>query len=145
MPTRRVTVHSIELHRYEECVAYCEASVSTGTYIRAIARDLGSLLGSAAHARNIRRTQIERVSVEDAVSLDDLSTDHLVPPRDLLPLAEVVLDDDELARIQKGLPIEARDSAVEEFVALIHSDALIGVAETTDVGLQPRVVFPTDN
>ncbi|MFW6206816.1 MAG: tRNA pseudouridine(55) synthase TruB, partial [Gemmatimonadota bacterium] len=62
---------------------------SSGTYVRALARDLGKALGSCAHLLELRRTGIGGFRVEDAVSLDDLDDPESVrrswiSPRDAL-------------------------------------------------------------
>lgn len=43
---------------------------SKGTYIRALARDIGQALGSGAHLTALRRTQVGDVRVEDCMSMD---------------------------------------------------------------------------
>lgn len=62
---------------------------SAGTYIRALARDLGAALGVGAHLTQLRRTAIGEISVEDAYSLDALiagrEAEQAVP---LLPIEE---------------------------------------------------------
>lgn len=49
------------------------ASVSSGTYIRALARDLGSILGVGAHLRMLRRTRVGSFSVASAHSIEELA------------------------------------------------------------------------
>ncbi len=51
-------------------------TVSTGTYIRAIARDLGEALGTGAHLTALRRESIGSLRVEDAIPLDDAGPRH---------------------------------------------------------------------
>ena len=57
---------------------------SKGTYIRALARDIGQALGSGAHLTALRRTRVGDVRVEQCLSIDDLlkkiDTDHMVSP-----------------------------------------------------------------
>jgi tRNA pseudouridine55 synthase len=47
-------------------------NVSSGTYIRAIARDLGEALGIGGHLRSLRRTKVGNYNIEDAVSAEEL-------------------------------------------------------------------------
>lgn len=51
-----------------------ELSVSKGTYVRSIARDIGLDLGSFAHVRELRRTKSGALSIEDCVSLETLES-----------------------------------------------------------------------
>ncbi|MDE6009603.1 MAG: tRNA pseudouridine(55) synthase, partial [Muribaculaceae bacterium] len=44
---------------------------SKGTYIRALARDLGIALGSGAHLTSLKRTRVGKVRIEDCLSVDD--------------------------------------------------------------------------
>ena len=58
---------------------------SSGTYIRALARDLGAALGVHGHLTRLRRTRVGRYGVESARTIDELS-DELV----IMPMAEAV-------------------------------------------------------
>jgi len=60
---------------------------SSGTYIRALARDLGEDLGMGGHLIALRRTRVGRLSVDDAVDLDDVSPDRVM---DMGSVAELV-------------------------------------------------------
>ncbi|MDO4897844.1 MAG: tRNA pseudouridine(55) synthase TruB [Rothia sp. (in: high G+C Gram-positive bacteria)] len=62
---------------------------SAGTYIRALARDLGAALGTGAHLTALRRTTIGEISVEDAHSLEELVAGREAEqPAPLLPIEE---------------------------------------------------------
>ncbi len=61
-------------------------TVSKGTYIRSLARDIGRRVGSAAHISALRRTASGAVTLGDALALEDLSVEH-VRARALDPLA----------------------------------------------------------
>ncbi|MDO5747043.1 MAG: hypothetical protein Q4P66_05220 [Actinomycetaceae bacterium] len=52
---------------------------SSGTYVRALARDLGEYLGNAAHLTALRRYSVHTFSVEDAVTLDDIARQAASP------------------------------------------------------------------
>lgn len=70
---RRVQVHTIELTHYEYPYLEFEVSVSSGTYIRSLARDIGRELGTYGHIVALRRTSLDRWSEKDAVSMESLS------------------------------------------------------------------------
>lgn len=77
---RAVTVHSLELTGYAYPKLTFRVSVSSGTYIRSLARDLGEALGTGAYLSALRRTEIGEYRVEDAASveaLDDSWVDKL--------------------------------------------------------------------
>jgi tRNA pseudouridine55 synthase len=69
---REVTVHRLALVSAERDNATFEAECGKGTYVRAIARDLGRALGCRGHVVALRRTRVGPFHAEDAVALDDL-------------------------------------------------------------------------
>lgn len=69
---RKIKVYSIKLLSYKYPILKIEAVVSGGTYVRALARDIGKSLGCGAYLKSLRRTNIGIYSLKDAVSLDKL-------------------------------------------------------------------------
>lgn len=74
---RRIVIRSIELVDYEYPILKIKTTVSSGTYIRSLARDIGRKIGSGAYLKNLRRTKIGKFDVKDAVKLDNLSKNNL--------------------------------------------------------------------
>jgi tRNA pseudouridine55 synthase len=68
-----VTVHSWEIRRLDADSLVATVTCSGGTYIRALARDLGRLTSSAAHLGALRRTRVGSFDVADAATLDALA------------------------------------------------------------------------
>ena len=66
---RKVTIHSIKLIDYNFPKLKIETQVSSGTYIRALARDIGQKLGTGAYLSNLRRTKIGEYDIKDAMTL----------------------------------------------------------------------------
>jgi tRNA pseudouridine55 synthase len=84
---RRVTVHELTVTELRAGVAFWEADVevrcSSGTYIRAIARDVGAALGVGGHLTALRRTTVGPFGLADARTLDELAESmSLVPIAD---------------------------------------------------------------
>jgi tRNA pseudouridine55 synthase len=79
---RPVTIHALSVDgEVEPGVFAITATVSSGTYIRTLAADIGSALGGGAHLRNLRRTQIGSFAAGDGVQLDEaLGTQTLLSP-----------------------------------------------------------------
>lgn len=73
---RDVIIHSIELLQYNYPVLKIKTMVSSGTYIRALARDIGKQLGCGAYLRNLKRTRIDRFDLNSAVDMDELTVDN---------------------------------------------------------------------
>lgn len=63
----RITIHSLRILRFDPPVLRLAARVSTGTYMRSLARDLGRELGCGAHLTVLRRTAIADLSAADAI------------------------------------------------------------------------------
>lgn len=72
-----VTVRELELLSFEWPVARFRARVSSGTYIRALAHDLGQALGCGAYLEELRRTAIGPYRVEDALPASGLSAERV--------------------------------------------------------------------
>jgi tRNA pseudouridine55 synthase len=72
MPSRNVTIYSLELISYEYPHVNIRTHVSSGTYIRTLAQDIGEALGTGAYCRELRRTKIAKYDIADAKTLADL-------------------------------------------------------------------------
>ena len=141
-----VTVHRIELLEWRPPDVTFRATVSAGTYLRALARDLGDALGVGGHLVELRRESIGRLSVEDAVPLDRVAPDTpLVPLRIVLgDLAAVALDDAEQAAVRHGRTVADRWAASrteDERVALLGAGDVVAVARAERGLLRPMVVL----
>ena len=80
-----VVVHAVELVGYDYPELRFRVSVSAGTYVRALARDLGERLGVGAHLTALRREAIGDLRVGQAVPLEALVPETpLLPPLELL-------------------------------------------------------------
>ncbi|MGB4761821.1 MAG: tRNA pseudouridine(55) synthase TruB [Candidatus Saccharimonas sp.] len=71
MPERQVMIYSLELLDYEYPSLRIRTHVSSGTYIRSLAVDIGEALGTGAYCRELRRTKIADWDVADARWLTD--------------------------------------------------------------------------
>ena len=108
MVPREVVVHRLDLVAAEPDRAIFEAECGKGTYVRAIARDLGRLLGCYGHVVLLRRTRVGPFTSEGAVTLEALRSAPEAG-RALLPveagLAElpcIALDRDGAAILRRG-------------------------------------------
>ena len=75
LPLRTITVRSLELVEYSYPTLKIRTHVSSGTYIRSLAVDIGQALGTGAYCSELRRTQIREWSVDDAQTLADFGID----------------------------------------------------------------------
>jgi tRNA pseudouridine55 synthase len=144
-PTR-VMVHAWEVLHHRHDSLDVRVVCSGGTYIRALARDLGRFTNSAAHLLALRRISSGPFNVADATTVDDLRNGRVV----LLPLRAAIasmaaqtVDAAAAARVAHGNAIVAQVEGAR--VALIDEEGdLIGVAERSGHDLQPRLVLRND-
>jgi len=134
---RRVTIHRIEVVSWRSPELVLDVSCSKGTYVRALADDLGQALGCGAHLSALRRTGVGRLDLRDAVTPDALEAlpeadrDALLEPVDCL-LADwpmVRLDAEEAGRFLSGLRrrIDHADAAAVRVYGC-EPDAFLGSA-----------------
>lgn len=71
IPERTVTIYSLELVAYDYPLLKIRIHVSSGTYIRSLAVDIGRILGVGAYCSQLRRTVIDTVSVTSAATVDE--------------------------------------------------------------------------
>lgn len=70
-PVRKVNIYSIEILDYKWPELSIRCHVSSGTYIRTLGEDIGSRLGVGGYLTALRRTQVGKYKVSDAVRLDE--------------------------------------------------------------------------
>jgi tRNA pseudouridine55 synthase len=73
LATRAVTIHELRLDAASEDIATFSATVSKGTYIRSLARDIALALGTVGHVIMLRRTRAGPFTLAQAISLDFLA------------------------------------------------------------------------
>ncbi|NUO62933.1 MAG: tRNA pseudouridine(55) synthase TruB [Gemmatimonadaceae bacterium] len=124
--------------------AECDVSVicGGGTYIRALARDLGRAAGSAAHLSALRRTASGRFSVRDAVTVDAISAAAVREPIEAIPdAARVEVDAAGRSRVARGMTLPAAADSGGVAAIVDDSGELVAVAEADGELWQPRVVL----
>lgn len=77
LEARPVTIHSINLTRYEYPFVEFSADVSSGTYIRSLVEDLGKHLDTGAYMSALRRTRVGAFGIADALPAESISSREL--------------------------------------------------------------------
>jgi tRNA pseudouridine55 synthase len=119
-----------------------EIRCNGGTYIRALARDLGEATGSAAHLTALRRVSSGHYDVADAAELDALLRGEfrlLSPMAALSHMPSQELDDLDVRRVTHGQSVNARSEG--EMAALYHDEQLVAVAAREGQSWRPKVVM----
>ena len=148
LKTREVTVSSFELvssTRTSEGFIDLEVKVdcSSGTYIRALARDLGQGLGVGGHITALRRTRVGSFEVSDANQISELENLHLTPlakaASDLFPT--LLLSEDQVTNLIHGKRLSGVDAPDGLIAGLSPAGNLVAVLERVGSGLKSVVVF----
>lgn len=140
----RVTVHRWELRDWRGAEADVTITCSGGTYIRALARDLGRSAGSAAHLVALRRIRSGAFDVRNAALLDAVREGQapVAPAIEAVPeLARRRLDETELRRVGHGQSLVARPTDAERIALVDDSGDLVAIAERVGEAVQPRMVL----
>lgn len=69
LPSREVTIYSLDLLSYDYPNVVLRTKVSSGTYIRSLAQDIGSALGTGAYCQELHRTQIDGMTIQSASAI----------------------------------------------------------------------------
>jgi tRNA pseudouridine55 synthase len=142
-----VTVHRLELLSFQPPDVVLEMEVSSGTYVRALGRDLGRALGVGAHLRELRRTRIGELGVEGALSLAALEDAAavaealLTPLQALAGLPRLEVGAEERRRLAQGQGIGVPEGIPPGPVAVHQGAELLAVGEAEGGVLRPRKVF----
>jgi tRNA pseudouridine55 synthase len=106
---RSINIDSIHLQQINSAEIAIDVTCSRGTYVRTLAADLGQALGCGAHLKSLRRLACGHLTIEQAVSLDELERFGprgegvlLSLNRALAPLRGIVWDHRWIARLRLG-------------------------------------------
>ena len=160
LPARPIEVFSAELIAIDNATGESPVwtvafDVSKGTYIRALARDIGRSIDGAAHLCDLRRTSSGSIGLRDCVDLDALdpaiARARCLDPVAVLGFPACELDESQLVNVLVGraLPLHAvtmrpgsPTPVVGGSVALTHAGELRAIATFEDGRLRMNDVFP---
>jgi len=148
---RIVEIHTLTLRSFDGQSAVLEAECGKGTYVRAIARDLGRMLGCFGYVTALRRTRVGPFTEADAVTLPSLEADVFAPAAalkgvdtGLRELVEVPVGGDAPMRLRRGQSIilRGRDAPAEgEIVYATNAGQVIAIGTVERGELVPNRVF----
>ena len=124
---REVVIHALRLAQWRTPDATIEVECGKGTYVRALAADLGEALGCGAHLAALRRTASGAFDIADAVTLDDLERD------------------DDAARSARLLPVDAPLAGMPRLDVGAEAARLLAYGQQPHVDAKPgcyRVYAP---
>ncbi|WP_129628353.1 tRNA pseudouridine(55) synthase TruB [Candidatus Oscillochloris fontis] len=146
LPARPVEIDALSYHQVATDQLLITVTCGKGTYIRALARDIGVALGCGAHLAGLRRTFVGPFRLERALPLADLQPEdvaaHLIPARIALAAWPVApLDAEQVRRVHNGMPIECGDLPGEYARAEDQHGELVAVLRRAGAVWRPEKVF----
>lgn len=148
---RGVRIDRLAVTRYEYPELCLDVECSAGTYIRSLGRDLAERAGSAAVMSALVRTAVGPFTLDEAIDVEKLTREnlpnHLREPilavRELMH--EVVLNDRDVERVGRGLPISVADVVGERCAAVDSAGRLRAVlVRRAGDQFRPAKNFPLD-
>jgi tRNA pseudouridine55 synthase len=144
LKARKVTIHELTVTDVRGPEVDISVRCSSGTYIRAIARDLGAALGVGGHLAALRRTAVGGFDLAQAHSLEELTTEVV-----LVPIAEaaratfpcVELDETQAANVRVGRPIALPLPGTGEHALFDPDGEFLALYEPSATGARPVAVF----
>jgi tRNA pseudouridine55 synthase len=152
LPSRKVTISQLDIlkirHKESVTLVDIEVTCSAGTYIRAIARDLGAELGVGGHLNVLRRTRVAGFTLDQSIEVDQLKGGNFTT----LALAEVArttftpreLSLDEVQELSFGRPLSENGNALIN-AAMSPDNRLIALLKDEAGKAKPIAVFAAAN
>ena len=149
LPPTRVEIMSLEMLEWDLPSIRFRVSCSSGTYIRALARDFGERAGVGAHLTSLRRVAVGRFQVDTAFPADSLISGStpgygwIDPVEVVSHLARFDVDSAQVEALRQGRPIAAPDRGLcaGTMAALVHESELVAIGEWREGNLHPRKVL----
>ena len=132
---RPVTLYRLEVTTYEPPELVLEVDCSAGTYLRSLAHDLGAELGTCAYLKELIRTRSGPFSIDQAVPLDVLERDRVIPMAAATGLPSFDVDARTARRVGRGIQLgrhEVRGAPREGMLQLVHHGKLVALLEAME-------------
>lgn len=137
LPPREVSIYEVADIKIEIPYVEFKTKVSSGTYIRSLCMDIGYALGCGATAVELRRIQVGKFKIEDALKLDDSVTtekltDHIISMEKILDFSKIHVSDRD--KIYNGIHpkvddiISMDDFSKGDLIQIIWNGQLIAIA-----------------
>lgn len=144
-PTRSIVIKRIRLLEHTTTRWRVEVECSTGTYIRALAHDLGRDVGCGAHLENLRRLRCGEFDLSEAVAVPSLAEEwsrRMIRLDSLrLPLPRLALESDQARRILSGGQFRLNSEHEEGEYQVFWGERLLGVARLREGSVRPTIVL----
>ena len=144
LPARPVTIHELTVHAVRGADVDISLRCSSGTYVRAVARDLGALLGVGGHLAALRRTAVGGFDLSVARTLDELAEQFAVLPiadaaRATFPAVDLSAED--AVHVRVGRPLDLTLPGPGEHAVFAPDGEFLALYEPAGKQARPVAVF----
>jgi tRNA pseudouridine55 synthase len=146
---RQVQVYELQMVEYAWPMLRLDVRCGSGTYVRALARDIGEALGVGGFCSALRRSEVGRFTLSGAVEIErlDLARDLVAPADALDDMPLIRADDGQVQRLRRGMTIELGQAPTDGEAAVIDAAGqlvAIAFADMRAGAARPVKVFAPD-
>lgn len=100
---RKIEIYKIDLNKYDKNIINFVVSCSKGTYIRSLCEDIAEKLNTVGYMKNLKRLQVGKFNIKDAVYIDDIDLENI--NEYLITLEEILKENDRIDLNEKKLKL----------------------------------------
>lgn len=140
---RKIEIYKIDLNKYDKNIISFVASCSKGTYIRSLCEDIAEKLNTLGYMKNLKRLQVGKFNIKDAVYIDDIDlknvNDYLITLEEILRgIPCINLDEKKLKLFLNG--VQLTDNNIDGLYKIYVANKFIGTG-TIKKGLLKRDII----
>lgn len=115
LEARKIEIYKIDLNKYDKNIISFIVSCSKGTYIRSLCEDIAEKLNTVGYMKNLKRLQVGKFNIKDAVYIDDINLEnvdeHLITLEELLKRTESIsLNEKKLKLFLNGVQLTCNNN-----------------------------------
>ncbi len=140
---RKIEIYKIDLNKYDKNIISFVVSCSKGTYIRSLCEDIAEKLNTVGYMKNLKRLQVGKFNIKDAVYIDDIDlknvNDHLITLEEILKETTCInLGEKKLKLFLNG--VQLTDNNIDGLYKIYVANKFIGTG-TIKKGLLKRDII----
>ena len=140
---REIEIYKIDLNKYDKNIISFVVSCSKGTYIRSLCEDIAEKLNTLGYMKNLKRLQVGKFNIKDAVYIDDIDlknvNDYLITLEEILrEIPCINLDEKKLKLFLNG--VQLTDNNIDGLYKIYVANKFIGTG-TKKKGLLKRDII----
>ena len=133
LPTRKVSIYSLELLSYENNIIKFKTKVSKGTYIRSLIQDICSSLNTIGTMQSLIRTSQGNFNIKDSYTLEEIKNNNytLLKIKDFLDYPIIDVDDELYFKIKNGVRLP-NEYNIKDIVIFTYKNKELAIYENKD-------------